>query len=125
MYGTFAGTWNLAPGSNSSSPRDLGGVTPWKRRRISHHDALYSEGGVAPEKTSHRHLSTTSPNGRKATFSRALLRSRPMSPLGSVGRSRRPIWTRYSGVTERAIVSPIASWNPSWALSRKRNGCRA
>ncbi len=37
--------------------------------------------------------------------------------------SSRPSLTRYSGVTESAIVSPIASWKPSLALSRKRIGC--
>ena len=28
-----------------------------------------------------------------------------------------PIWVRYSGVTDSAIMSPIASWKPSLALS--------
>ena len=39
---------------------------------------------------------------------------------GAVG--IRPTFTRYSGVTESAIVSPIASWKPSFALSRKMGG---
>ena len=37
--------------------------------------------------------------------------------------SSSPIFCRYSGVTESAMVSPIASWKPSFALSRNRNGC--
>jgi hypothetical protein len=38
--------------------------------------------------------------------------------------SRRPTFFRYSGVSERAMTSPIASWKPSFALSRKRTGWR-
>jgi hypothetical protein len=37
-------------------------------------------------------------------------------------RSIRPISFKYSGVTESAIASPMASWNPSLAPLRKRNG---
>ena len=43
-----------------------------------------------------------------------------MSFDASGARSRKPSFTRYSGVMESAIVSPIASWKPSLALSRKR-----
>ncbi len=46
-----------------------------------------------------------------------------MSFEGSGTCSIRPIFSRYSGVTESAMVSPMASWKPSLALSRKRNGC--
>ena len=42
-----------------------------------------------------------------------------MSRDASGALSSRPIFTRYSGVTDSAIVSPIASWKPSLALSRK------
>ena len=43
----------------------------------------------------------------------------------SGARSSSPSFTRYSGVTESAIVSPTASWKPSFALSRKSGGCRS
>ena len=42
-----------------------------------------------------------------------------MSREASGALSSRPIFTRYSGVTDSAMVSPIASWKPSLALSRK------
>ena len=83
---------------------------------------MYFSGGIWPEKTFQRHWSITSPNGRKAIFSSALSRSKPMSFDVSGAFSRRPSFTRYSGVTESAIVSPTASWKPSLALSRKKYG---
>ncbi len=46
-----------------------------------------------------------------------------MSFVVSGALSRSPSFTRYSGVTESAIVSPTASWKPSLALSRKKKGC--
>ena len=46
-----------------------------------------------------------------------------MSRDASGALSSSPIFTRYSGVTDSAIVSPIASWKPSFALSRNRTGC--
>ena len=49
--------------------------------------------------------------------------SSPRSLEASGARSRSLICIRYSGVTDSAIVSPIASWNPSLALSRKITGC--
>ncbi len=55
MYGVFAGTWYLAPGSKSASLRATGGATPWYLRRSSHQASLYFPGGVLPEKTSQRH----------------------------------------------------------------------
>ena len=46
-----------------------------------------------------------------------------MSFEASGSASMSPICLRYAGVTDSAMVSPIASWKPSLALSRKRNGC--
>ena len=45
-----------------------------------------------------------------------------MSPEESGACGMRPTLTRYSGVTESAMVSPIASWKPSLALSRRIGG---
>jgi hypothetical protein len=36
--------------------------------------------------------------------------------------SSKPIRTRYSGVTDSAIVAPMAAWNPSLALSLNSGG---
>ena len=38
-----------------------------------------------------------------------------LSGEGTLSWSSSPIRDRYSGVTDRAIMSPIASWNPSLA----------
>ena len=46
-----------------------------------------------------------------------------MSADGGGTVSSRPICFKYSGVTESAMVSPMASWNPSFALLRKSSGC--
>ena len=46
-----------------------------------------------------------------------------MSRDASGAEARRPIFTRYSGVTDSEIVSPIASWKPSFALPRRMTGC--
>src|SRR5438477_25961 len=62
------------------------------------------------------------PNGRNEILSSARVISRPMSRDVSGALSSSPIRTRYSGVTDSAIVSPIASWKPSFALSRKSTG---
>jgi hypothetical protein len=51
------------------------------------------------------------PNGRNEIFSSARDISRPRSRDASGALSIKPILTRYSGVTDRAMVSPIASWN--------------
>ena len=96
---------------------------PWYFRRSSHQASLYFSGGISPEKTFQRHWSITRPKGRKAIFSRARFSSRPMSLEASGALSSRPILTRYSGVTESAMVSPTASWKPSLALSRNEGGC--
>ena len=65
----------------------------------------------------------TSANGRNAKRSSAMRRSSPLSCDASGAALRRPIFTRYSGVTDNEIVSPIASWKPSFALSRRMTGC--
>jgi hypothetical protein len=113
----------LAPGSKSDSPRATPGATPWYFRRSSHHARLYSFGVISPAKTFHRHWSMRSPNGRKATLSRAWPAAGRCPSKWAARREGNPSWTRYSGVIESAIVSPIASWNPSLALSRKSGGC--
>ena len=46
-----------------------------------------------------------------------------MSPSGPGALSSRPTCTRYCGVTESAMASPIASWKPSLALLRNSSGC--
>ena len=122
MYGTFAGTWYLAPGSKSSAVRATGGATPWYFSRNCHHASLNFSGVISPENTFHRHWSISRPKGRNATFSSARCSSRPMSFEVSGAFSSSPIFTRYSGVTESAMVSPTASWKPSLALSRNRYG---
>src|SRR5271163_3094307 len=105
MYGTFAAIWYFAPGSKSASERSSGGAIPSYSRRKSHHALLYSDGGIFPENTPQRHLSIISPNGRKATFSRARCSKSPVSADGGGTASINPICFRYSGVTESAIVS--------------------
>ena len=91
--------------------------------RKSHQAWLYLSGGISPENTFQRHWSIINPNGRNAIFSRALFNSSPISFDASGAFGRNPSFTRYSGVTDSAMVSPIASWNPSLALSRNRKGC--
>ena len=83
---------------------------------------MYPSGFTSPENTRHRHWSISKPKGRNAIFSMALDISRPMSRDASGALSSRPIFTRYSGVTDSATVSPIASWKPSLALSRNSGG---
>jgi hypothetical protein len=84
---------------------------------------LYRSGRTLPENTSHRHLSTSRPNGKNAIFSSALAIWRlsvTLSFLTTV--SRRPFSLRYAGVIESTTVSPMASWKPSFAPPWNRTG---
>lgn len=56
------------------------------------------------------------PKGKKAILSSASRSRSGMSAEAGGSLSSSPIFTRYAGVTERAIVSPTASWKPSFAL---------
>src|SRR5258707_12829330 len=80
IYGTFPGTWNLAPGSKSVTVRATGGAIPEYFSRKYHQALLYSSGFTCPENTSHRHLSIVNPNGRNATFSIAFAIRESISP---------------------------------------------
>ena len=78
---------------------------------------------ISPEKTFQRHWSTSRPNGQERDLVERLCSSRPMSFDGVGLRVEEADCFRYAGVTDSAIVSPMASWKPSLALSRKRKGC--
>lgn len=83
--------------------------------RIFHHSQLYLSGLISPLKTAHRHWSIMYAYGKNITR-RKLLRYRKFISVSSSSLtcwSNRPIFRRWSGVTtERAMVSPIASWKP-------------
>ena len=70
---------------------------------------------MSPANTPQRQRSTASANGRNAILSSAMRNSIAVS-LAALGKpSNSLIRWRYSGVTDSAIASPIASWKPSFA----------
>src|ERR1700755_2539398 len=104
MYGTFAATWYFAPGSKSVAARAIGGATPWYCFFRSHQCWLYWSGLTSPENTSHRHLSTSSANGRNEILLSATFIcwfSVALSLLTTL--ASRPLAFRYSGVIDSWI----------------------
>ena len=77
---------------------------------------------MVPLNTCQRHWSIIKPKGIKAILSNACFNNKPMSFDASGTVSSNPIFCKYLGVIDNAIVSPMASWKPSLAEFLKING---